>query len=234
MKTPTSLRWHSLDTPTAVAQMASTLILTAARQAIAQRGRFCLALAGGRTPLLTYSLLQQAHPDWAFWHIFYADERCAPPGHPDRNDAAVQRTLWGTLIPPSAHHYSIPAYSTDPYTMHKVAIEYANLIEPYLPFDLVLLGIGEDGHIASLFPGQTHSPGQLVHPVFHAPKPPPDRISLSMEALNNTREMLILVTGQEKRNALAAWQRGEPLPVAQLSPSNGIDVIIENGLMKNG
>jgi 6-phosphogluconolactonase len=80
----------------------------------------------------------------------------------------------------------------------------------------VLLGIGEDGHVASLFPGQVPPPGELVHAIFNSPKPPPERVSLSVEALCNTRDLLILVTGEEKREAVAAWRRGEVLPVAQI------------------
>ena len=96
-----------------------------------------------------------------------------------------------------------------------------------MPFDLVLLGIGEDGHTASLFPGQQHPADQLVHAVHNAPKPPPDRVSLSVRALSEAREVLILATGAGNRAAIQSWQAGEPLPIAEIGGPAPVDVLLD-------
>jgi 6-phosphogluconolactonase len=210
------IRWQLLDTAEAVAREACQRILTTAQRAIIARGCFRLALAGGRTPLRTYSLLKQSNPDWARWHIYYADERCLPEHDTRRNNVAVKLTLWENDHPLPDHHHFIPAYSSEAAAIQQAADDYANLLKEVLPFDLVLLGIGEDGHVASLFPGQVHPSGELVHAIFNSPKSPPERVSLSIEALCNTRDLLILVTGKEKREAVVAWRRGELLPVTQI------------------
>jgi 6-phosphogluconolactonase len=105
---------------------------------------------------------------------------------------------------------------------------YEALVREAVPFDLVLLGMGEDGHTASLFPGQAHDPQRLVVPVGNAPKPPPDRISLNYRTLGDSRKLLLLVTGAGKREAVMRWRKGEPLPVAKLECAAGIDVLIDD------
>jgi 6-phosphogluconolactonase len=107
------------------------------------------------------------------------------------------------------------------------ATVYAGLVRPVLPFDLVLLGMGEDGHTASLFPGHRVADNRLVIPVHDAPKPPSDRVSLTFAALSACRLMLILITGSGKREALRAWRAGDPLPVARAAELAGARVLVE-------
>jgi 6-phosphogluconolactonase len=90
-----------------------------------------------------------------------------------------------------------------------------------------MLGMGEDGHTASLFPGHSHAQRELVHAVHEAPKPPPERVSLSREALSDCHELLILVTGKAKRQAVARWKSGDSLPVASIGAHHTIDVLID-------
>jgi len=104
---------------------------------------------------------------------------------------------------------------------------YEPTVRAALPFDLVLLGVGEDGHTASLFPGRKISDERLVMPVHEAPKPPPDRVSLSAKALSETARMLVLVTGGGKADALKQWQRGVALPIVQVAAAGKAKVLVD-------
>jgi 6-phosphogluconolactonase len=200
----------------AVAREAAERILDAAQRAITARGIFHLVLAGGTTPTLAYRLLGQsgigADADWSRWQIWYGDERCLPVDDPERNSVMAERVWLQDSPIPRANIHPIPAEQG----AEGAAAAYAELIAPVLPFDLVLLGMGEDGHTASLFPCHRHDPAQTVHPVHNAPKPPPDRVSLSGSVLSGAREVLMLVTGAGKREALARWRAGEALPIASI------------------
>jgi 6-phosphogluconolactonase len=89
--------------------------------------------------------------------------------------------------------------------------------------------MGEDGHTASLFPGQEHAADDLVHAIRDAPKPPPERVSQSVRALSQARRILILVTGAGKRRAVSDWRRGATLPVNQIGSDTPVDVLIDRG-----
>jgi 6-phosphogluconolactonase len=223
MNNPT-IQWQLLDTAEAVAHETYQRILTLSKQAIEKKGFFRIVLAGGSTPKQTYEYLKTANTDWSHWHIFYGDERCLPEEDTERNSIMASRAwLDHVAIPPSQIH-PIPAHLGPIEAAHR----YTKILQQNLPFDLVLLGMGEDGHTASLFPGHIHPQNELVHAIFKAPKPPPERVSLSIAALCNTQALLFLVTGANKREAVAAWQRGDNLPIAQIQPTTGATVLIAN------
>lgn len=217
------VRWHVLDDPQAVAEHTAQRILEAAGSAITERGVFRMVLAGGRTPEAAYRRLVDADTDWSCWDIFFGDERCLPIDDPERNSAmAAQAWLDHVPIARSQIHV-IPAEAGA-----EVASQaYTGDVRDALPFDMVLLGMGEDGHTASLFPGHQHDPGEPVHAVHNAPKPPPDRVSLSQNVLSDARQVLILVTGSGKRDAVSAWKAGDALPVASIRGIGGVDVLID-------
>jgi len=218
-----STRWHVLANATSVADQAARRALAAASEAIAERGKFRMALAGGNTPLLTYRLLSRATTDWPRWNIYFGDERCLPPDATERNSGSAARA-WIDLVPiPARNIHPIPAELG----AEAAAAAYAPLVEAALPFDLVILGMGEDGHTASLFPGHVHPAAELTLAIHDAPKPPPDRVSLSAHALSQAREILVLVTGAGKSAATAAWKAGAPLPVAAIGGDAGVDVLID-------
>ncbi len=220
---PGSTRRHVFTDAAAVAAEAARRILVAAGTAIAARGVFRIVLAGGHTPLRTYRLLSQATADWTAWHIYFSDERCLPPAHDERNSRAAM-LAWLERVPIlGANIHPIPAELG----AAAAAAAYSRVVSPVLPFDLVTLGMGEDGHTASLFPGRVHPVAEPVLPIHGAPKPPPDRVSLSADTLSNAREVMILVTGAGKREAVAAWRRGEPLPVAGIGGKGGVDVLLD-------
>ncbi|PPD21879.1 MAG: 6-phosphogluconolactonase [Methylobacter sp.] len=219
----TTINWHRFVSAAEVALSASTRILAAAEHAIAARGEFKLVLAGGSTPEKIYNLLTQAQTDWSKWKIYFGDERCLPADHPDRNSVMAARALLSAVTIPAAHIYPIAA-ELGP---EQGAAQYRDIVAHALPFDMVLLGMGEDGHTASLFPGHEHDQNQLTHAVYNSPKPPPERVSISAKALADTAELMFIITGAGKRDALQAWLNGADLPVATIKPPV-VDVYIDN------
>jgi 6-phosphogluconolactonase len=231
------VRWHRVDGSAALQDEAARWILSAATRAIAARGRFNLVLAGGNTPRGVYARLRDAGADWPRWHLWFGDERCLPADHPDRN-SVMAHDAWLAHVPiPAQQIHVIPAEQG----ADAGAAGYARMLAA-LPardagqFDLVLLGLGEDGHTASLFPGQdwgveAHSPDALG--VHDAPKPPPERVSLSAARLGRTREALFLVDGESKRDAVSRWRAGDHIPARAIRPPAGVDVLVEASLLKD-
>jgi 6-phosphogluconolactonase len=212
-----------LDTPQAVASETARVILAAAIRAISLRGRFQLVLAGGRTPLAAYNLLVGEPADWDRWHIFLGDERCLPADDTERNSVAAAHAFLDRVPIPRDNLHWIAAERG----AAEAALDYEATVRERAPFDLVLLGMGEDGHTASLFPGLEIPSDRLVAPVYNAPKPPSERVSLTPRALADCRELLILVTGAEKGAALAAWRAGADLPVSEVASGRAARVLVD-------
>ncbi len=174
--------------PAGVAERAAELILAAATTAIAERGAFKLVLAGGSTPAACYRWLSKARADWDRWHIYFGDERCLDPQDSERNSVMAATHLTDRVSIPARQVHEIAAEQGP----EAAARDYQALVRDALPFDIVLLGMGEDGHTASLFPGHQHPADALVVPVLGAPKPPPERVSLGPAALLSHRQLLVL------------------------------------------
>lgn len=189
-------------------------IAESAAQAIAARGVFHLALAGGETPRRCYEKLRGLTIDWAHVQIYFGDERCLSNGDAQRNDTMVRATLLEHVPIPQANVHSIQAELG----AQTAATIYSAVLEQVAVLDMVLLGMGEDGHTASLFPGNpaTESTATAV-PVFNSPKPPAERVSLGMNMLNAARQKIFLVTGAGKRGALQQLLNGAPLPAARIT-----------------
>lgn len=208
-----AIAWQILPDAAAVAQRAARLIGEAADQSIARRGRFSLVLAGGGTPEAAYRLLATTAQQWHAWQIWFGDERCLPPDHPERNSHMATQAWLSRVAIPAAQIHPIPAELGAQQGAERYAAELAG----QAPFDLVLLGIGEDGHTASLFPGRPLETVCATLAVEDAPKPPPARVSLSLRALSRCRQMLVLATGQGKQQAVGRWRAGEALPIGAVS-----------------
>ena len=206
-------QWVYLADPDRVAIAACEQILEASNIAIWDNGVFRIVLAGGSTPEQIYTLLAEQPCDWRHWQLYLGDERCLPADDSQRNSSMIKHALTSRIsLPPENIHF-IPAELG----AQAAALIYAKEIRQALPFDLVMLGMGEDGHTASLFPGHHHPQDQSVHAVYEAPKPPPERVSLSTGSLSNTRQLLIIVTGRSKQAALKQWRDGADLPVSRVS-----------------
>ena len=220
-------QWMEFDRADDVALAVADTIAESSIQAIRQRGTFKIVLAGGTTPLTSYQLLAGRALDFEHWQVFYGDERCLPEHDPQRNHRLVAGTGLSERV---GRHFIIPAQLGP----EKGAESYAHTVNTAVPFDLVLLGMGEDGHTASLFPAldwERKRTSARVIPVHGAPKPPPQRISLSLSCLQDCRQMMVIVTGQGKRSAVQQWRQGVLLPVAQVSAVSQATVFIERGLL---
>ncbi len=211
----------------AVARAAVDHIREAAGRSLAARGVFRLVLAGGSTPGRAYEMLADTVADWSGWQFYLGDERCLPPDHPERNSLMLRRALFDRVAVQKEQLHMIPAELG----AEAGAAAYEEEVRPALPFDLVLLGLGEDGHTASLFPGHEHPQDRLVVPVHHAPKPPPDRISLNYGALCSAETVLFLVSGAGKHQALDRWQGKEDIPAARIQGREQTLVLADEAAM---
>lgn len=230
---PQRVRWHRQADLSTLHQSALTLILAAAAEATGNCGQFRLVLAGGETPRAIYRALRTAEADWPSWHIYFGDERCLPPNDPARN-SRLAGEAWLDHVPiPAQQIHTIPA-ELGP---RPAAAAYAATVRDTGAFDLVLLGLGEDGHTASLFPGHGPLPGNEaadVLAVFDAPKPPAQRVSLSAARLSRSRQLVFLIAGEGKRQAVADWRAGKDIPARRIAPPAGVDALIETSLLVDG
>lgn len=219
-------RWHVFPDADALQREAVRRIGEIAESALSRRNGFYIVLAGGTTPRLIYEALAGTAQQWSQWHVFFGDERCLPADHADRNSVMADQA-WLQHVPiPETHIHPIPAERGPT----EGALAYAQELRGVSDFDLVLLGLGEDGHTASLFPGQDWGASLTspdVLPVWDAPKPPPERISLSAQRLARAREVLYLVTGASKQEAVARWKHGEVLPAGAIAPPGGVDIFVD-------
>jgi 6-phosphogluconolactonase len=215
--------WQGVENEEELAFIACRSILAAAGKAIAARGRFSIVLAGGRTPEQTYHLLSEAEAAWQQWHVYFGDERCRPADDPQRNSRMAGQAWLEQVSIPAGQIHVIPAELG----ARAAAQAYEPLVRRALPFDLVLLGLGGDGHTASLFPDTALHDTPLVQPVRQAPKPPAERVTLSIAALSRSRQILVLVSGRDKAAALAAWRRGARLPISALQPQGDLTVLYD-------
>lgn len=220
MTQQSATRWHRFNSSEEIYQAAVSRILQTAKEAIAQHGHFRIVLAGGSTPKAVYEMLAKQQADWAKWHVFHNDDRCLPVDHPERNSKMARDAWLSHVAIPEAQIHDIPA------ELGNVAgaKAYAETLKDVGAFDLVILGLGEDGHTASLFPDHPVDNSADVVPVFDAPKPPADRITMSQNRLNNATEVLFLVTGAGKQEAVDQWRSGVAIPATLVTGKNGADV----------
>jgi 6-phosphogluconolactonase len=224
-------RWHPHPTSDALVADARDRVVAAANEAIAARGKFVIVLSGGNTPRALHERLRDADTDWTRWHVYYGDERCVAADDAERNSVMATETLLDHVAIPSAQCHAMRGeLGAD-----AAARAYAATLRDVATFDLVLLGLGEDGHTASLFPRSVETAfgehGEVIA-VFEAPKPPPERVSLSAMRLSDARVVLFLVSGEGKRDAVTRWREGDDIPAARISPEAGVDVLVDEALVQ--
>jgi 6-phosphogluconolactonase len=182
-----------------------------------------VVLTGGTIAIATYEALEAGAVDWSEVDFYWGDERFVPAGHSDRNDQQARDSFLTRFGVPSERIHSMPSHGCDLSTA-AAADEYATTL-PREPFDLVLLGVGPDGHVASLFPGfpQLHESERRVVEVFDSPKPPPVRISMTFPTLNNSARVWFLVSGEGKAEAVARALGDGTLEDTPATGAHGID-----------
>ena len=208
---------HTNLTVSNFAEDSARHILEAGRAAIAERGLFRLGLAGGNTPRAIYSAMARLGSEfpWEKTQITFGDERCVPPDHADSNYAMAKSSLLDAAAIPEGNVFRIrgeidPALAASEYEQ-KLAAVAARFGESRYAHDMLLLGLGPDGHTASLFPGQP-SLDEAIRNVIPAigPKPPPQRITMTFPLLNAARQIAFLVNEAAKAQVIREVQAGDP------------------------
>ena len=195
----------------AVAQGAAKFIAAEARAAVAERGRFIMAVSGGHTPWVMLRALAGEHVPWDKLHLFQVDERVAPAGHPDRNLTHLRESLLAHAPLPEEQVFPMPVEAND---LQQAAAEYAAVLSniagspPVL--DLVHLGLGPDGHTASLVPGdpvlEISGADVGITGIYQKRQ----RMTLTYPVLNRARRVLWVATGSEKLVMLARLRKADP------------------------
>lgn len=215
----------------AVGYAAAEHFLDVYQRSVTARGRFCVALSGGSTPRYLHRLLASEafsrRIDWAEVELYWGDERCVPPDHPDSNYRMARQTLIDLVPIPQTNVHRILA-ELDPQV---AAADYERVLEAGFTaedsrFDLILLGMGGDGHTASLFPGSAALDvrDRLVV-ANYVEKLSAWRITFTALFINTAAHVVFMVTGEEKADALRAVLKGEhhpqKLPAQFIKPENG-------------
>lgn len=190
----------------ALAARAQEVVSSTLQAAIAARGQYTIALSGGSTPKPLYKSLAQQDLPWEKVHIFWGDERYVPSNHPDSNEGMARKAWLDHVAIPSDHIHPMPTQENDPvgsalqYEQHLYRV-FGDREIPAL--DLILLGLGDDGHTASLFP-QTEVLNVCDHLVGVGYRGSDPRITFTIALINRARCVLFLVAGESKRPALKA------------------------------
>ena len=205
-----------------------------ANKAIQRSGQFAVALSGGSTPKTIYSLLASAdykeRVDWSRVHLFWGDERCVPPDHPESNFRMVEESLLSKVLIPAANIHRMPG-EKEP---EQAATEYEEHLRQFFHlthggvprFDLIFLGLGEDGHTASLFPDSAalNEKERSVATVY-VEKLKAHRLTVTLPVINGAAQVTFLVSGQSKtaivNDILGSNSDSFIYPAAKVSPIDG-------------
>lgn len=229
---------HIQPDAAALAHAAAELLLERANAAIADHGHVSIALTGGSTPRVLYARLAdpelRGRTDWARWRVFFGDERAVGPEHADSNYRMAREALLAHVpIPATQVHRLAGEAALYPGTLEDYTAALARDVAPnpalrggFPGFDLLLLGMGADGHVASLFPGspalEETTAWVVVNPIAQMGT---RRLTLTLPVLNAAREVWLIVTGANKaervQQAFAAGEDDQTLPVMRVRPRAG-------------
>jgi len=211
MRTGPAVRVFS--TPRDLAEEAASSVRSLAAQVVAHGNRFGLALSGGRTPQDLYALLAEAKAGALPYHhmeIFWSDERAVPPDHPQSNYALAWRAWLSRAPLPAAHVHRIPVEEDPQQAAARYEAELRRVLGDPPRLDLVLLGVGRDGHTASLFPDSPALFDDRLVVATAAPEPPHVRITFTLRMIRLASRVLVLASGSDKARAMRRALEDEP------------------------
>jgi 6-phosphogluconolactonase len=218
---------HELEVvadPDAVAGTAAAFVARLARACVQAHGRFTFAVSGGHTPWAMFARLAHEHVPWEHVAVFQVDERVAPDGDPDRNLTHIRETLLSAVNIPPLNVHAMPVNDPDPAA---AAGRYAHEIERTAgappAFDVVHLGLGPDGHTASLVPGDAALFVTNTEVALAGPYMGHRRMTLTYPVLDNARRVLWVVTGAEKARMLSLLRAGDrTIPAGRVNAINAV------------
>ena len=204
--------WIIFDNDISLAKALAQEVLNIAEDSILKKDYFSIVLTGGQSVLRLYKILSESYSDWNKWHIYIGDERFLPVGHKDRNDRVINE-IWldNSTIPKNNIHFIKTELG-----LLKAKLEYEETLKKIDKFDVVLLSMGEDGHIASLFPNHVYPEDQMIVVEHDSPKPPKERISMSYGRLNKSDYIFKLIIGESKQEAVDLLKQNINLPISQI------------------
>lgn len=222
---------YSFESPNELSEKLAAFIAKAQKEAIDKKGRFTVALSGGSLPKQLNKLIDNPAVKWDKWQVFFADERCVPLDHEDSNYNLCRKELFSKVpIPPkNIHHLDVALLDdleelADAYEKALIN-EFAQKDSARFPvFDLILLGIGPDGHTCSLFPEHPllTEEDRWVAYIEDSPKPPPKRITLTFPVLNHALRVVFVAAGEGKADVLSTIIDNPEagLPASRVRPSH--------------
>lgn len=205
--------WLIFDDKMSLSKALAQEILNIAKKSIFEKDCFSIVLTGGQSVLSLYKILSKADSNWDKWHIYISDERFLPARHKDRNDQTINK-IWldnSTIYKKNIHFIKAEL------GLLEARAEYEDTLKRIDKFDIVLLSMGEDGHIASLFPGHIYPKEQLVVIEQNSPKPPKERISMSYKQLNKAHYVFKLIMGESKQKAVALFKKNANIPITKIN-----------------
>jgi 6-phosphogluconolactonase len=205
--------WLIFDDEMSLSEALAQEILNIAKKSIFEKGCFSIVLTGGQSVLNLYKILSKSDSNWDKWHIYISDERFLSAGHEDRNDRLINE-IWlnnSPILKQNIHFIKAEL------GLFEARVEYENALKKIDKFDVVLLSMGEDGHVASLFPNHTYPEEQMVVVEQGSPKLPKERISMSYEALNKSDYVFKLIIGESKQKTVRLLRQNTSLPVVKVT-----------------
>jgi 6-phosphogluconolactonase len=231
---------------TELSRGAATLVVKQARARVAEKGVFTLVLSGGKTPLGLYEMLGQppylSQMPWSQTQFFWGDERCVGPDSPFSNFGAAQATMLAKAPIPAGNIHRMhgelpPQEGAEAYQLELQGF-FGHTAEEFPEFDLVLLGMGANGHVASIFPGSPllQEDHQWVAAVPPGGEPSLARLTLTLPVLGCARDILFLVSGENKREAvhtiLEDPENAGDYPAAQVHPQDRLWWMLDDGTLR--
>ena len=205
--------WLIFDDEMSLSKTLAQEILNIAKKSIFEKDCFSIVLTGGQSVLNLYKILSKSDSNWEKWHIYIGDERCVPMRHKDRNDQVINE-IWldNSTISKNNIHFIQAELG-----LIEAQKEYEKVLKKIDKFDVVLLSVGEDGHVASLFPNHSYPDNKMVVIEGNSPKSPKQRLSMSYKQLNKSNYIFKLLIGKSKQQVVHLLQKTTNLPITKVT-----------------